>query len=61
MNNADAINRWLEPSVQRPEKTPDGERAFELVGLIAEKDGKIRERERLAAQNHTDIDARDAA
>ena len=61
MNNANAINRWLEPSAQRPEKTPDGERAFELVGLIAEKDGKIRERERLAAQNHTDIDSRDAA
>lgn len=51
----------LEPSAQRPEKTPDGERAFELVGLIAEKDGKIRERERLAAQNHTDMDSRDAA
>jgi hypothetical protein len=61
MNNANAINRWLEPSAQRPEKTPDGERAFELVGLIAENDGKIRERERLAAQNHTDMDSRDAA
>ena len=61
MNNADAINRWLEPSAQRLERTPDGERAFELVGLIAEKDGKIREREGLAAHNHTDIDSRDAA